>query len=158
MACPRKREHGTRALHGGWLGSSAASPQLAIGRHGFGGPYGNRKMAFANPMALAWGLLAIPVVLLYRRDVRRTRVPVAAGMIWQQVLAEEARRGGWQRWRHRVSLAVQLTVLVLLVIALADPQLPAFWPFEWSVRLVPASVAAVLLAVEWGLYQRRWTS
>ncbi len=115
-------------------------------------------MVFANPMALAWGLLAAAIVMLYRREVRRPRVPIAAGMIWQQVLAEEPSRAGWQRWRHRVSLAAQLTVLALLVTALADPRLPAFWPFAWPARLIPASLAVVLLAVEWGLYQRRWTS
>jgi len=79
-------------------------------------------MILANPIALLWGLLAVPVVLLYMRRLRARRETVATGAIWQQVLAEENRRSAWQPFRHRVSLAVQLTGLGLLVLAAADPQ------------------------------------
>ncbi|MBN2477035.1 MAG: VWA domain-containing protein [Pirellulales bacterium] len=81
-------------------------------------------MAFANPLALLWGLLAVPIVLLYRRKIRLRSDPVATDMIWQCVLAEQPRRDAWQRWRHPVSLAVQLTLLAVLVVALAEPWIP----------------------------------
>lgn len=81
-------------------------------------------MTFANPLALLWGLLAVPIGMLYLRRVRLRREPVATNMIWQRVFAAEQARSAWQRWRHPVSLAVQLAVLLLLVLALADPQIP----------------------------------
>ena len=46
-------------------------------------------------------------------------------MIWQQVFAAEQVRATWQQWRDRVSLAVQLLILALVVVAMADPQVPA---------------------------------
>jgi len=87
-------------------------------------------MAFANPLALFWGLLAVPIVWLYLLRIRVRREPVATDMLWQQVFAERPSygwcpaRSAWQRWRRPVSLAVQLTVLGLIVVALADPQMP----------------------------------
>ena len=81
-------------------------------------------MTLANPFALLWGLLAIPLVILYMRAVRVRREPVATGMIWREVFAAERVRTTWRRWRGWVSLAVQLTVLLLLVVALAEPQIP----------------------------------
>ena len=87
-------------------------------------------MAFANPLALLWGLSAVPVVLLYLRRSRLRCEPVATDMLWQQVFAERPSHGwcparsAWQRWRRGVSLAVQLSVLGLIVVALADPQIP----------------------------------
>ena len=88
-------------------------------------------MAFANPLALLWGLSAVPVVLLYLRRSRLRCEPVATDMLWQQVFAERPSHGwcparsAWQRWRRGVSLAVQLIVLGLIVVALADPQIPS---------------------------------
>jgi len=81
-------------------------------------------MTFANPLALLWGLLAVPVVLFYWRRIRLRRATVATGMFWEQVFAEDGARQPWQRWRHGVSLAVQLAVLLLLVSALAEPLVP----------------------------------
>ena len=81
-------------------------------------------MTFANPLALLWGLLAVPVVVLYLRRIRLRREPVAAGMFWERVFAEQRVRSAWQRWRHPASLAVQLIVLTLMITALADPQIP----------------------------------
>ena len=44
--------------------------------------------------------------------------------LWQRALAEEPARTLWQPLRHRVSLAVQLTLVILLALALAEPQFP----------------------------------
>jgi len=81
-------------------------------------------MSFAHPFAFCWGLLAIPIAMLYLRRRRLPREQTATGMIWQQVLAEQRARSAWQRWRRGVSLAVQLAMLTLLVFALAEPQIP----------------------------------
>ncbi len=81
-------------------------------------------MTFVNPSALLWGLLAVPVVILYLRRIRLRREPVATDLLWERVFAEQPMRTAWQRWRWAVSLAVQLVVLGLIVMALADPQIP----------------------------------
>jgi len=81
-------------------------------------------MSFAHPFAFCWGLLAIPIVILYLRRLRLPQEQIATGMIWQQVLAEQRGRSAWRRWRRGVSLAVQLAMLALLVFALAEPQIP----------------------------------
>ena len=81
-------------------------------------------MTFAHPLALLWGLLAVPLVIFYWRKIPLRREVVATNLIWQQVFGEERLRESWQRWRHGVSLAVQLLVLTLLVLALAEPQIP----------------------------------
>jgi hypothetical protein len=81
-------------------------------------------MSFAHPFAFCWGLLAIPIAILYLRRLRLPQEQIATGMIWQQVLAEQRGRSAWRRWRRPVSLAVQLAMLALLVLALAEPQIP----------------------------------
>jgi hypothetical protein len=108
-------------------------------------------MTFANPAAL-WALvLAIPVVVLYVRRPRLQQLPTATTALWRKALAAEPARTIWQPWRGPVSLAVQLTMLALVVLALADP-------YCGHVRLAAwlAAAAAVLAVVEWPLYQRRW--
>jgi hypothetical protein len=115
-------------------------------------------MTLANPLALFWGLLAVPIVMLYARRVRLRRQPVATGMIWQQVFADEQARGAWRRWRHAVALAVQLLVLTLLVLAMADPQVSASGQPAPPLWLYLVGAAGLLLTVEWCLYQRRWMS
>ncbi len=81
-------------------------------------------MTFIHPLALLWLLAAVAVVLLYRRRLRLRQEQVATDMLWQRVFAAEDKRDAWQRWRHPVSLAVQLTVLLLLVLAAAEPRIP----------------------------------
>jgi len=81
-------------------------------------------MTLANPLALLWGLAAVAVVLLYVRRMRLRRVEVATSRFWNQVFAENCTLQAWHRWRHGVSLAVHLVILLLLVLALAEPLVP----------------------------------
>ena len=84
-------------------------------------------MSFANPAALAWGLLVVPVVIFYILKIRLKRVPVSTVLFWQQIFDEKRPRSLWQRLRHLVSLLVQLAIVGLLVAALAEPF------FAWEV-------------------------
>ncbi len=84
-------------------------------------------MNLANPAALAWGLLVVPVVIFYILKIRLKRVPVSTVLFWQQIFDEKKPRSLWQRLRHLVSLLVQIAVLALLVFALAEPF------FAWEV-------------------------
>ncbi len=78
-------------------------------------------MSLANPTALLWLLLVIPVVVFYILKIRLKRVPVSTVIFWRQIFDEKKPRSLWQRLRHLVSLLVQLALLALLVAALAEP-------------------------------------
>jgi hypothetical protein len=78
-------------------------------------------MNLANPSALLWLLLAIPVVIFYILKIRLKRVPVSTVIFWRQIFDEKKPRSLWQRLRHMVSLLVQLLLVFLMVGALAEP-------------------------------------
>jgi von Willebrand factor type A domain/Aerotolerance regulator N-terminal len=78
-------------------------------------------MSLANPTALLWLLLAIPVVIFYILKIRLRRVPVSTVLFWRQIFDEKRPRSLWERLRHLLSLLVQLALLALLVAALAEP-------------------------------------
>src|SRR5947199_7944880 len=78
-------------------------------------------MSLTNPGALAWLLLAVPVVIFYILKIRLKRVPVSTVIFWRQIFDEKKPRSLWQRLRHLVSLLVQLALLALLVAALTEP-------------------------------------
>ena len=78
-------------------------------------------MSLANPTALLWLLLAIPVVVFYILKIRLKRVPVSTVIFWRQIFDEKRPRSLWQRLRHLISLLVQLALLALMVFALTEP-------------------------------------
>jgi hypothetical protein len=84
-------------------------------------------MSFANPTALYWAALAIPIVLLYVLKIRLRRVPVSTIIFWRQIFEEKQPRSIWERLRHIISLLIQLFLLSLLVLALAAPY------FNWEI-------------------------
>src|SRR4029453_5843329 len=84
-------------------------------------------MSLANPTALFWLLLAIPVVVFYILKIRLRRVPVSTVIFWRQIFEEKKPRSLWQRLRHLLSLLVQLVLLALLIVALAEPF------FRWEI-------------------------
>ena len=83
-------------------------------------------MNLAHPTALAWAALGVPIVIFYILKVRQRRVPVSTTLFWQQIFEEKPPRSLWERLRHLLSLLVQLALLGLLVLALAEP----FFPWE----------------------------
>jgi hypothetical protein len=91
-------------------------------------------MNLANPTALLWGLLAVPVVIFYILKLRLRRVPVSTVIFWRQIFEEKKPRSIWQRLRHLISLLVQLALLFLLVGALAEPFFA--WEANESKRVV----------------------
>jgi len=82
-------------------------------------------MNFAHPLAWLLLILLIPVALLYWLRVRIPSQTVGTGLFWQKALAEEKFRGRWQRWRIKVSVTLQMLLVVLLALAAAGPQIPA---------------------------------
>src|SRR5438046_5781586 len=78
-------------------------------------------MNLANPMALLWAALIVPIVIFYILKIRLKRVPVSTVIFWRQIFDEKKPRSLWQRLRHLVSLLVQLALLALLIAALTEP-------------------------------------
>lgn len=80
-------------------------------------------MSFAAPLALALGLLSIPLVLLYLLKPKREELRVPSTFLWRQALEEVQANAPWQKLRRNLLLLLQLLVLALLVVALARPLL-----------------------------------
>ena len=78
-------------------------------------------MNLANPAAIAWAALAIPIVALYILKIRQRRVLVSTNLFWRQIFEEKRPRSLWETLRHLISLLVQIALLSLLVFALAEP-------------------------------------
>jgi hypothetical protein len=97
-------------------------------------PYDEVLMSFANPIALFWAALAIPIAIFYILKIRLRRVPVSTIIFWRQIFEEKQPRSIWQHLRHLISLLVQLALLGLLVLALAEPFLK--WEILEARRLV----------------------
>jgi len=78
-------------------------------------------MNLANPAALVWAGLAIPIVIFYILKIRQRRVPVSTTLFWRQIFEEKQPRSLWEYLRHLLSLFVQLALLGLLIFALTEP-------------------------------------
>ncbi len=91
-------------------------------------------MYLANPTALFWAALAVPIVIFYILKIRLRRVPVSTVIFWRQIFEEKKPRSLWEKLRHLLSLLVQLAFLCLLIAALAQPFFA--WEIESARRLV----------------------
>lgn len=78
-------------------------------------------MSLANPIALFWAALLVPIVIFYILKIRLKRVPVSTVIFWRQIFDEKKPRSLWQRLRHLISLLVQFALVLLLVFALTRP-------------------------------------
>ena len=91
-------------------------------------------MTFAAPIAFALVALAAPIVVFYILKVRLRRVPVSTNLFWKQIYDEKPPRSIWQYLRHLLSLLLQLLMVALLVLAVADPYFP--WQLLQARRVV----------------------
>ncbi len=80
-------------------------------------------MALLAPAALALGLLALPIVLLYMLRLRRREQTVSSTFLWRELVRDRAANAPWQRLRRNLLLLLQLLILAALVLALARPAL-----------------------------------
>lgn len=94
-------------------------------------------MSFLSPLALAFLLLAGPIVLLYMLKLRRQQVRVSSSMLWSMLIRDREANSPWQKLRRNLLLVLQLIVLGALAFALARPFVP--------VPTVASGVVAVLL-------------
>lgn len=68
-----------------------------------------------------FGAFGGAIVLLYLLRLRRRRMEVPFGALWQLVLAEKQTTSLFRVLRNLLSLLIQLTILALVLTAIADP-------------------------------------
>lgn len=81
-------------------------------------------MNLLTPLSLLFGLLAVPIVVMYMLKLRRKEVEVSSSLLWQMVLRDRQANAPWQRLRRNLLLFLQLTILALVVVGLARPAIP----------------------------------
>jgi Ca-activated chloride channel family protein len=94
-------------------------------------------MSFLAPLALALGLLAVPIIVMYMLKLRRREVEVSSTLLWQLLMRDREANAPWQRLRRNLLLLLQLLLLAALVLALARP--------FWRVPAVASGTLVVLL-------------
>ncbi|MGE5223921.1 MAG: vWA domain-containing protein, partial [Omnitrophica WOR_2 bacterium] len=82
-------------------------------------------MNLLSPVFLLFGLLAIPILILYMLKLRRREVPVSSSLLWSMVLRDRQANAPWQRIKRNLLLFLQLLILAALVLALARPAFSA---------------------------------
>ena len=75
-------------------------------------------MSLFAPAALALGLLALPIVLLYMLRLRRREQTVSSTYLWRTLVQDRAANAPWQRLRRNLLLLLQLLILAALVLSL----------------------------------------
>src|SRR5262245_51703251 len=85
-----------------------------------------RFLAFTTLQA---GLLAVvtaaAIVSLYFLRLRHRRVLVASSLLWRRVLDEKHAQSLWERLRRILSIALAVTIGLLIALAIARPEM--YW-------------------------------
>lgn len=81
------------------------------------------RLNILDPLALLFGLIAIPVLLLYLLRLQRREQVVSSTLLWRQVVMDREANTLWQRLRPNILLLLQLLTLAFLVFALVRPYL-----------------------------------
>jgi Ca-activated chloride channel family protein len=77
-----------------------------------------------SPWFILFGLLAIPIIVLYMLKLQRQKVEVSSTLLWQMVLQDRQANRPWQKLKRNLLLIVQLIILAALVFALIQPATP----------------------------------
>ena len=80
-------------------------------------------MSLLSPLALLFGLLAGPIILMYMLRLRRPAVRVSSTFLWQQLARDREANAPWQKLKRNLLLLLQLLILAALALALARPYL-----------------------------------
>ena len=78
-------------------------------------------MSLANPVGLLFLLAAIPIVVIHMLRPRRAEAVVSSSMLWRDETAGATAATPWQRLPPSLLLLLQLTMVALLALLLADP-------------------------------------
>lgn len=103
-------------------------------------------MGFRSPEWFWLGLLALPLIALYILKIRRVEQKVASTLLWRTALRELDAQVPFRRLRRDWLLLLQLLILALIVLALADPYRRAWLAPGVRHALVVDSSARMLAA------------
>ena len=78
-------------------------------------------MNLLNPLALAFALLAVPIILLYLLRLQRREQSISSTLLWRQVTLDREANTLWQKLRKNLLLFMQLLTLLFFVFALIRP-------------------------------------
>ena len=81
-------------------------------------------MRLLSPWFALFGLLAIPIIVLYMLKLQRQKVEVSSTLLWQMVLQDRQANRSWQKLKRNLLMIVQLIILSMLVFALIQPAIP----------------------------------
>jgi hypothetical protein len=81
-------------------------------------------MSFIQPIGLLFGLLAVPILLLYMLKIRRPEIRVPSTLLWAKAMRDRQANTPWQKLRRNLLLLLQLLILASLVLAIARPVVP----------------------------------
>lgn len=82
---------------------------------------GGAQVTLLAPWGLALALVGIPLTALYFLKVRRKRATVPSVLLWQALARARRSARPWERFQSKLLLWVQLLILALLALALAQP-------------------------------------
>lgn len=104
-------------------------------------------MSLVAPFALALGLLAVPIILLYMLRLRRREQFISSTLLWQNLVQDRSANAPWQKLRRNIFLLLQLLILAALTLALARPYILSADPVTGHV-IVLLDASASMTAVE----------
>lgn len=104
-------------------------------------------MSLVAPFALALGLLAVPIILLYMLRLRRREQLISSTLLWQNLVQDRSANAPWQKLRRNIFLLLQLLILAALTLALARPYILSTDPVTGHV-IVLLDASASMTAVE----------
>jgi len=102
-------------------------------------------VSFTTPIALAFLLLAIPIVLLYLLKQRRRLMEVSTLMFWDRILRDEQTVTSLTKLKKILSLLLQLLFLVLVTLSLTRPFLSGKWTTARRILLMVDTSASMLV-------------
>ncbi len=78
-------------------------------------------MSFASPLGFLFLLAALPIIAIHLLKPRRTEVAVSSAMLWDERTVGATAASPWQRIPPTLLLLLQLLLVVLGALLLADP-------------------------------------
>ncbi|HEY2380578.1 MAG TPA: BatA domain-containing protein, partial [Terriglobia bacterium] len=70
-------------------------------------------------------LTAGTIIALYFLKLRHRRVFISSSILWRRVLDERQSHSLWEKLRRIISIAVTVTIALLIALSIARPEIPS---------------------------------